>query len=454
MSGNETIRFSTDAMEEIVAQLKRVQSEILSQKSQMSAICSSIEKQSGAELELTGGSASLHCGAKINSGQVKSMLGDYERAFAACANGAKSLSGAVSRASSLFEEKENELLKRFEGIGVSSGSSFNVGNAAQGSGKTSSILDSAKEKVKSWVENWKTGAKIIKGKFDECVSAFAKDWEAKGMSYRIIKGLGAVVNIVAGTATTACAILGTGITAGTSAPITVLIGAYGANTAASGIADLYNCITGNVDQIGEVDLLKTGLTKIGGQVGEWLGNRKAGETVGEVAYIAGGLTTAVVSIKNLAGQIKQSATAGNTLRESYEATKKIVSGAYDELSGAIKNVGYIATQCDVRDLSYQFHMLSKEVPNICKVVSEVKLIEKGVSSGKKLIDAGGKIVNTLAGWEMVKQPTFFNTAEQVSHALPVSSNVISEIQSGIEGISLDKVKDGIKNIQEVFAIAF
>ena len=139
MSGNETIRFSTDAMEEIVAQLKRVQSEILSQKSQMSAICSSIEKQSGAELELTGGNASLHCGAKINAGQLKSMLGDYEKAFSACANGAKSLSGAVMRASGLFEEKENELLKRFEGIGVSSGSSFNVGNAAQGSAGTDNL---------------------------------------------------------------------------------------------------------------------------------------------------------------------------------------------------------------------------------------------------------------------------------------------------------------------------
>lgn len=302
------------------------------------------------------------------------------------------------------------------------------------------------------IENLKTGATMIKGTISNCVSAIKENYEAKGASYRIIKGLGAVVDIAVGTSTLVCAVAGTGITAGLCAPATVLIGAYGGNQAISGFADLFNCITGNVDDVGEVNLLKSFSTTVCGQAGEWLGNREMGASVGESIYTIGGITSTVVSLTNLSGQIKQAHSSGKTLSQSVETSKKMFSDASKEISdvfskvgktNGISDVGYLLKNCNISNLKYEITMLSKQLPSVCKIVSDAKLVIKGVDDSKELIDTGIEVVNTLAGWEMIEKPIYFESFEQLNKS-------VDTINTPLE--SIDKIKDSGKKISDVFEI--
>lgn len=302
------------------------------------------------------------------------------------------------------------------------------------------------------VENFKTGATMIKGTISNWVSAIKEDYEAKGTSYRIIKGLGAVVDIAVGTGTLVCAIAGTGVTAGLGAPATVLIGAYGGNQAISGFADLFNCITGNVDDVGEVNLLKSFSTGVCGQAGKWLGNREMGESVGEAIYTIGGITSTVVSLTNLSGQIKQAHSSGKTLSQSVETTKKMVADASKEISGVfskvgkangISDAGYLLKNCKISNLKYEITMLSKQLPSVCKIVSDANLVTKGVEESKKIIDAGIEVVNTLAGWEMIQEPTYFKSVEQFNKSVDKITDPLDPI---------DKIKDSGEKISDVFSI--
>lgn len=302
------------------------------------------------------------------------------------------------------------------------------------------------------VDSLKTGATMIKGTISNCVSAIKEDFDAKGTSYRIIKGLGAVVDIVVGTSTLVRAVAGTGITAGLGAPATVLIGAYGGNQAVSGFADLFNCITGNVDAVGEVNLLKSVFTGVFGQAGEWLGNREMGESVGEAIYTIGGITSTVVSLTNLSGQIKQAHSSGKTLSQSVETTKKMFSGASKEISGVfskvgktngISDAGYLLKNCNISNLKYEITLLSKQLPNVSKLVSDANLVSKGVSESKKVINAGIKVVNTLAGWEMIEEPAYFKSYEQFKKSVDTIFNPLEPIE---------KIKDSSEKISDVLSI--
>lgn len=454
MASNDKIRFSSEMLEDIIKQLQQTQSAFQSQKAKLSAICSNLDRQSGGELQLSG-SISLRCGVSIGSGSVKSMLSDFDKAINACSGDIGGLSQSLGNVCDMFTETEKRIMNRFNGMSAAEASRYagavNVGAAVAGNAsQTQSLGQQLKNAFLNYVDNWKTGASIIKGKFEDLTAAFAADWNAKGLSYRIVNGLGAVVNIVTGAATVVSAIVGTGITAGLGAPATAVIGTYGANTFITGLADLYNCTFGDVNNVGQVNLLKTGLTKIGGQIGEWFGNRSAGEAVGEITYIAGGLTSAVVSLKNLSGQIKQAGSAGNTLSQSVDAAKKMFSDAKKEVSSAFSGLGYLFTKCDVRDLGTQFTLFKKSIPGISSVIADAKLVEKGVSGAKKLIDAGVEITNTLAGWEMLKQPTFFDLSSNLGKALSVPGDAIK----GIRGLDLGGISDGAKRISEAFSLAF
>lgn len=294
------------------------------------------------------------------------------------------------------------------------------------------------------IENYKTGATIIKGTISNWVSPILEDFEAKGTSYRLIKGLNAVVDIAVGTSTLVSAIAGTGITAGLGAPATVLIGAYGGNQAVSGFADLFNCITGNVDDVGEVNLLKSFSTGVCGQAGEWFGNRETGESVGEVIYTIGDITSTVVSLTKLSGEIKQAHSYGKTFNQSVEKAKGIFSDASKEIAGVFSNAGkadsisdagYLLKKCNISNLKYEITMLSKQLPSVCKIVSDAEIVTKGVEKGKKLLDTGIKVVNTLAGWEMVQSPTYFKDVKQFIK-------------------SIDTIEDSFEKIDDVYQIEF
>ncbi len=304
----------------------------------------------------------------------------------------------------------------------------------------SDVKDTAE---KLW-DGLKTGAKQIKGKLSDCVTAIKKDWNDKGITYRVVKGIGAVADIAVGAATVVGAVMGTGITAGLGTPATVLVGTYGANQFVNGCADLFNCITGDVDKVGNVNVLKSITSGITGQVGEWLGNRKIGESIGNAIYSVGELGTVAVNITALSGKIKQAHTSASTLSKSVEAGKKLLSEAGKELPNAIKGIGYIV-QNPGSGIRYNLHMLSKQVPNIMKVVSDTELVIKGVQTGQKLIDKGIQVVNDLAGYNMVNKPEFMPELKTVKDAISAPGDMIDKVKE-----SGDTISDAFKVFQIVF----
>lgn len=284
----------------------------------------------------------------------------------------------------------------------------------------------------------KTGAKAVKNGISNCVSAVVDSYKSKGAVFRIVRGVCAVADIAFGTATVICSVLGTGVSAGLGAPAAILIGTYGSNMAISGFSDLVNCITGNVDMVGEVNPLKTASAWTFGQVGSWFGNKKFGESFGEAVYTVGGLASAVVSIKNIAGQIKQSATYANTLDKSVKTAEKIITDAKQEIPKAIDGIKYIVTNCKLSEMRYNVTLLSKELPNITSAISEIGLVKKGVEGCKKLIEGGMKVINSFAGWEMFKKPTLI--PDEVTDFIGAPDSVEDGVESLSESMKLIKIE--------------
>lgn len=296
------------------------------------------------------------------------------------------------------------------------------------------LLEALKGGISTYIEDWKTGAEIIKTSISNCASAIAEDYESKGASYRFVNGALGVAKMIGGTATLVASIAGTGITAGMSAPATVLIGTYGANTAISGLSDLINSITGNVDDIGNVNLLKSSFEGVGGQVGEWMGNREFGESVGNAVYTVGEIATIVVSLENLSGQIKQAHSAAGTLGESVSKTKVMLGEASKEIPDALNQLGAIVTKTPISEIPYRMSQLTHSIPAINKVMSDISLIQKGVETGDTLINKGIDVVNTLAGCETIEP---FNI--DLNGAPAIIKGVLDGVDK-IEGIEKDTKK--------------
>jgi len=199
-----------------------------------------------------------------------------------------------------------------------------------------------------------------------------------------------------------------------------------------------------VDKVGNVNVLKSITSGITGQVGEWLGNRKIGESIGNAIYSVGELGTVAVNITALSGKIKQAHTSASTLSKSVEAGKKLLSEAGKELPDAIKGIGYIV-QNPGSGIRYNLHMLSKQVPNIMKVVSDTELVIKGVQTGQKLIDKGIQVVNDLAGYNMVNKPEFMPELKTVKDAISAPGDMIDKVKE-----SGDTISDAFKVFQIVF----
>ena len=286
-----------------------------------------------------------------------------------------------------------------------------------------------------------TGAKMIGEGLEQVSSYCEKNWKEKGWIYRTVKATGALVSAVAGVATLVGAVVGTGVTAGLGAPATVLIGTYAANQAISGFADFYNAVFGDVDKIGEVDVLKSGISAVTGEVGSWFGNEDAGEKVGEVIYSIGSVATTVISVKNSFSKLSEAKSSASTFKGCLKNAKDMVSKAAKEIPKAIGEVGYFLCDVPVERLALEAKLLSYTIPNIMDVVSDISLINKSVEGAMKVINGGIKVIETIAEID-VQKPAYLETAET--------------FYDGVDFInswkSIDKSTDGITNNFKVVKI--
>ena len=287
------------------------------------------------------------------------------------------------------------------------------------------LLEALKGGISTYIEDWKTGAEIIKTSISNCVSAIAEDYESKGALYRFVNGALGLAKAVGGGLTVAGAILGTGVTAGMGAPATVLVGAYGANTAISGITDFWNALTGDVDAIGNVNVLNSFAEGVCGQAGEWLGNREIGESVGHAVYTAGEIFTIALSLEKFVGKIKEAHSYADTLGESAAKAKDMIAKAAKELPETIKKLGNIDV-AKVTTIPSQIAQITSSTPAINAVISDVALINSGVEKGSKLINKGIDIVNTLSGHEIILLPNGYESAFAVN-------DTIGDVSGSLDG---------------------
>ena len=372
----------------------------------------------------------LGCGVGGGTVSGRTTVSAMAASLSAYSKDIDAVSQKVAAARSCFENTEAKIISAIDALSAGTGrDEASVGASLHASDLEQGV--SIADIFSDWFSKLKTGAHVVSGKLSEWKSAIVQSWKEKGTIYRIVKGVGAAVQIVGGVATVVCAALGTGVTAGMGAPATVVVGVYGANSAISGIADLWNCITGDVDKIGNVDVLKSGMSIIGGQAGKWLGNEQIGQSVGEAVYHAGSIATVVVSMKNLAGKIIQSPNAGASLKQSIELTKQTLKNAKGEVSQGLKGVWDIATKSDLSAIKYDFAMLKHTIPNICNVVSDVGLIKSGVENGCKLIDKGGNLVESITDWSINRKS--IDPLKEIKDTLSGSAGAVDDIKNIWDG---------------------
>ena len=123
-------------------------------------------------------------------------------------------------------------------------------------------------------------ATIAKGK--KLVSAAKKNYENHGTVYDVVEYGKGAVKIVKSIVKIAGAVAACSTVAGI--PVALCIITSAGNDIASASADIVHVARDEYDEVGKTNYLKDLLKKNGGELGEMLGNKKAGEKFGELAY--------------------------------------------------------------------------------------------------------------------------------------------------------------------------
>lgn len=194
-----------------------------------------------------------------------------------------------------------------------------------------------------------------------------------------------------GCAGTWAAAVGTG---GLAIPGAAISTAFTANTLASCGSDIYNMWFGDESKVGKVNYLKDGMTQVGGDLGEMLGNRDVGELVGKGVYNVGNIYTDVTNAKGVKsllfgeiggtsnlveakdkllsktpaaqyGKVAQSDVTGETVVKAVKEVPKALSGGWD-----------ILTKTPIQEIGKDCKLLSYEIPNIADVYEGGELLYK------------------------------------------------------------------------------
>jgi WXG100 family type VII secretion target len=93
-------------------------------------------------------------------------------------------------------------------------------------------------------------------------------------------------------------------TAGVATPAAGLQAAYGVDSTANGIRDLYDCYEDDYDDVGKKDFMKDGMAGVGGCLTKYtLKNQQIGESAGDIIYDAGDFYTSSRGFSELMGVV-------------------------------------------------------------------------------------------------------------------------------------------------------
>lgn len=236
------------------------------------------------------------------------------------------------------------------------------------------------------------------------VNFYVEDYKNNGLTYKIVKSVDAIGDAVPAVLSCAATWGATILSGGAGLPIALLSTIYTVNEGVSCLVDLTNIwVTEDYDEVGEYNLLRDTLVENAGELGEMLGNKEAGEIVGEIVYDVGdivdtvadvGKLTGVKTKKTLAGldgKITQSDVDFDTFKKAVEQSPEGLYGFFDILTGTpITDIHFSEIKKDLKLLSYQ-------VPDIKKVAGVKDLLEDVSSKTQKIMNYGIKYIERLHG---------------------------------------------------------
>ena len=239
----------------------------------------------------------------------------------------------------------------------------------------SDVLDFAEDVhdgAKNLAEDIKVGAAKVVDWGKDTVNYWVDNYKEKGWVYKTIQ-TGKAVASIAGAAIATAGLWGlTAGTAGVATPLAVVGTVYNANTVANAGADLYNIWFGDIEKVGETNILKTTLETAGGAVGKALGDEELGETIGSVAYTAGSITSVVANVSGLAGKVIQ--TDGVSLEAAAGEVKDGIKGVWDIATNTQINSIFNIKQA----IGYDLTLLGYTLPNLSQVGSIVNLFSNDI----------------------------------------------------------------------------
>lgn len=297
------------------------------------------------------------------------------------------MKNALLSASSSYTATESRLCNRESGQGNQK--NVDGGNSTTTSTESSKswwekLKDQAEDTLESIGNDIKSGFAKAVDIAKDTVSYYYQNYQDKGLVYKTIQ-TGKAVVATAGAVGSILALWGlTAGTAGVSTPLACIGTAYAANTIANSFADVYNCWWGDVEKIGDTNILKTGLEYGGGKIGEMLGSKEIGETAGSILYTAGGVTTIVANISALAGQIRQAPDLAKSISGATGEAKSFANGAWD-----------IAVHSDLSSVAYDWKLLGYTVPNITDVQVCYSLLKTVAEDTKSVAEAGYGIIGDI-----------------------------------------------------------
>ncbi|MBR4040327.1 MAG: hypothetical protein IKJ11_09580 [Clostridia bacterium] len=145
MATTERIRISTEVLEDIQEKLEQLNSELQSNCSAVRLWADRIERQSGADLQISTGLK------VIGSGDARALLRKCDKALRLCEQESQRLTKAIGSGSTLFVDNENMLVSRFNNESMGDASGYQGTGGGGGTGGTGEENPVSEEEKNSFV---------------------------------------------------------------------------------------------------------------------------------------------------------------------------------------------------------------------------------------------------------------------------------------------------------------
>lgn len=194
-------------------------------------------------------------------------------------------------------------------------------------------------------------------------------FQQHGVVYKVFQTGKAIVSSI----TSVAAVVGAGIisvgSGGAGAPLVALSAIYAGNTLGSNISDIINVWSGNYEDVGKTNWLKSTLAENYGMVfGE-----DVGKAIGNTIYTTGGILDTLTKLEVLTSKVIQSGDLWKQLK-----------GAINESGSYVKGLIDIALYSDIGSVKLDLALLGYQTPSIGKVKGTVELLKKVGKSAEKL----------------------------------------------------------------------